>query len=168
MLFAATGVNQKIQPPGGPDTLSGVNVNLGMVLKKPTAPVSSQDVYEALCGAASQDPATLQTSSKLLHDYLARPSTYDHLYTIAAERNTITLDVRRMAIIQFKNGVVGAWKSKRRARSVSVILGMMFADIPIWVARLFDDTMKAGIRALSMSFLHEEDNTVSTHVLSRL
>ncbi|KAF8489124.1 armadillo-type protein [Gautieria morchelliformis] len=77
-------------------------------------PVSSQDVYQALCGAASQDSATLQASTKLLQQYQARPGTYGHLYAIAAEKNTVPLDVRRMAIIQFKNGALGAWKSKRQ------------------------------------------------------
>lgn len=99
-----------------------------MVEKKLTEPVSSQDVYQALCGAASQDPATVQASAKLLKGYQERPGTYGHLYTVAAEKNTVPLDVRRMAIIQFKNGVVGAWKSKRQARSTVVTLSIKIAD----------------------------------------
>ncbi|KAF8592605.1 ARM repeat-containing protein, partial [Ramaria rubella] len=110
-----------------------------MVQPKSTEAVSSQDIYETLCGAASQNPATVQTSSKLLQEYQDRPGTYDQLHIIAAERNTVPLDVRRMAIIQFKNGALGNWKNRR----------------------LFTNDIRANIRARTMSFLYEEDNTVA-------
>ena len=92
-----------------------------MVDSRSAEPPSSQDVYQALCGAASQDPASVRESTKLLQEYQARPGTYNHLYAIAADRDAVPLDVRRMAIIQFKNGALGVWKNRRQAQSMFVI-----------------------------------------------
>lgn len=127
----------------------------------PKEPASPQEVYQALCGAASQDAATVQVSSQLLLGYQDHPGTYDQLHSIAAQRNStpsVPLDVRRMAIIQFKNGALNVWKNKRYSSINPVITA---ADHAIWVfCRLFPEHLRTNVRARTMSFLYEEDNIV--------
>ncbi|KAF8528819.1 ARM repeat-containing protein [Hysterangium stoloniferum] len=109
-----------------------------MVAMKPTEPVSPQEIYQVLCDAASQDPNAVQSSSKSLQEFRDRPGTYEQLHSIAAEKANVPLNVRQMAIIQFKNGALGVWKNKR----------------------LFNAALHDRIRTRSISFLSEEDNII--------
>jgi len=84
---------------------------------KPQEPIPPQDIYQAICGAASQDPSLVQSCTKLLQEFEDHPGTWEQLHAIVAEKTNVALDVRRMAIIQFKNGALNVWKNRRCARS---------------------------------------------------
>jgi hypothetical protein len=128
---------------------------------KPKEPASSQEVYQALCGAASQDAGIVQSSTQLLQGYQDRPGSYDQLHSIAAERTSVPLDVRRMAIIQFKNGALGVWKNKRHVLLIHCQSEQLLTALFESYCRLFTEDLRANIRARTMSFLYEEDNIVS-------
>lgn len=73
---------------------------------------SPEELYNVLCGAASQDPAQVQESAKRLKEILDLPGAFDTLYEIAAQR-TVPLPVRQQSIIQFKNSALGHWRSRK-------------------------------------------------------
>lgn len=84
-----------------------------MVGVKPTEPIPEQQIYDAVCKAASQDPFVMRSATERLQSYVDHPGTWERLHAIAAEKGSVPLDVRRMAIIQFKNGALSSWKNKR-------------------------------------------------------
>jgi hypothetical protein len=94
--------------------LSSFEAGSGMDRQVPTVPrVNEQELYDALCGAASQNAALLQQSSVALKAMIdERFGTYDALQAIAAQK-TVPLPVRQLALIQFKNTAIGHWRSRK-------------------------------------------------------
>ncbi|KAH9943383.1 ARM repeat-containing protein [Epithele typhae] len=93
--------------------------------------VSPEELYNVVCGAASQNPAQVQASTTI-------PGAYDILHEIAAQR-TVPLQVRQQAIIQFKNAATGHWRSRK----------------------LFPPESKQRIRDRCLTFLDEQDDIVA-------
>lgn len=69
------------------------------------------DVFAALRDAVSQDPSKAKSSLERLQEVQKRPSALAEMIRIASEK-TVPLDIRRMAIIHFKNHGVPNWRSK--------------------------------------------------------
>ncbi|KAI0750869.1 ARM repeat-containing protein [Daedaleopsis nitida] len=101
-------------------------------------PIPPQELYNIVCGAASQDPALVQASTARLKEALEIPGEYDVLHEIAAQKS-VPLHVRQQAIIQFKNAATGHWRSRK----------------------LFPPESKARIRERSLTFLDEPDDMIS-------
>ena len=78
----------------------------------PPQPISPEELYNIVCGAASQDPALVQASTTRLKEALDVPGQYDVLHEIAAQKS-VPLHVRQQAIIQFKNAATGHWRSRK-------------------------------------------------------
>lgn len=74
--------------------------------------VSPQELYDVMCGAASQDPARVQASAARLKEMLDLFGTFDALHEIASQK-AVALPVRQQSIIQFKNGALGHWRSRK-------------------------------------------------------
>ncbi|TFY59275.1 hypothetical protein EVJ58_g5888 [Rhodofomes roseus] len=68
---------------------------------------SPEELYNVVCGAASQDPTQLQASATRLKEILQLPGAFETLYEIASQR-TVPLAVRQQSIIQFKNNAVNS------------------------------------------------------------
>jgi hypothetical protein len=78
-----------------------------------TPRVDEQELYNVLCGAASQDASLLQQSTKALKTMIDdRFGTFDTLQSIAAQKS-VPLPVRQLALIQFKNHALGHWRSRK-------------------------------------------------------
>lgn len=78
----------------------------------PPPTVSPEELFNVVCGAASQNPAQVQASTTRLKELLDIPGAYDLLHEIAATK-TVALQVRQQAIIQFKNAATGHWRSRK-------------------------------------------------------
>lgn len=75
--------------------------------------VDPQEVYNAIVGAASQDPARIKASANRLQElYDNYFGTYNTLLEIASQ-SSIDLVVRQQCIIQFKNKALPYWKSRK-------------------------------------------------------
>ncbi|KII94850.1 hypothetical protein PLICRDRAFT_47858 [Plicaturopsis crispa FD-325 SS-3] len=106
----------------------------------PLETVSPNELYDVVCGTASQDYTVMQKSSERLKQMCDMLGTYDGLHAIAAER-TVPLAVRTQSIIQFKNVALSHWR----------------------VRKYLTDEQKATIRARCMTFLEEEDDTIARY-----
>ncbi|KAI0832484.1 ARM repeat-containing protein [Trametes gibbosa] len=102
------------------------------------ASVSAEELFNVVCGAASQNPTQVQASTARLKELLDIPGAYDVLQEIAASK-TVALQVRQQAIIQFKNAATGHWRSRK----------------------LFPQEHKARIRERCMTFLDETDDIIA-------
>ncbi|KAG6903497.1 hypothetical protein C0995_005520 [Termitomyces sp. Mi166 len=100
--------------------------------------VSPTELYEVLNAASSQDPSQLKASHERLKQMLDMFGTYDALHEIAGQR-TVPLAIRQQAIIQFKNAALAHWKSRK----------------------LLNDEHRIRIRNRSLTFLDEEDETIT-------
>lgn len=93
-----------------------INPNKLPMVKPPTdgsdQPVPADQILQALVDATSQDPALLKSSAERLKSYAERPGTWDVIYTAASYRE-LALHVRQVAILQFKNGALTRWKSRK-------------------------------------------------------
>lgn len=78
----------------------------------PTATLSPEELYNVICGAASQDPAQVQASATRLKELLLLSGAYATLYEIASQRS-VSLAVRQQSIIQFKNNAISHWKGRK-------------------------------------------------------
>lgn len=81
-------------------------------MSKQIVEVSPDELYAVVAGAASQDPALVTASATRLKEMLDMHGTFNCLSAIAAQRD-VPLDVRRQAIIQFKNHAINQWRSRR-------------------------------------------------------
>jgi hypothetical protein len=70
------------------------------------------ELLNVVSNAASQDPALVQTATDRLKKLWDLYGIYDGIHTIAARRD-LPLNVRQMAIIQFKNKAVPNWRSRK-------------------------------------------------------
>jgi len=77
-------------------------------------PPSLQQVFQVISDAASQNYVVAQAASQQIDSYKTISGFYASVQEIAMERN-LPLDVRKMAIFQFKNGAPMQW---RRAQYV--------------------------------------------------
>ncbi|KAF8746019.1 hypothetical protein AX14_004306 [Amanita brunnescens Koide BX004] len=110
------------------------NIASGVVIET----VSPQDLFQVITNAASQDPSLVQQSSERLKKMLDMFGTFDALHEIAAQKN-LSLHIRQQAIIQFKNAALGHWKARK----------------------LLSDEQRGRIRARCLSFIDEDDETIS-------
>jgi hypothetical protein len=72
---------------------------------------SAADVYQVLSDAASQDPARVQAGLQGVQTLQKQPGAFAEFQNVAATR-TVDPNIRRQAIIQFKNGVLSHWRSR--------------------------------------------------------
>ncbi|OBZ76700.1 Importin-11 [Grifola frondosa] len=100
--------------------------------------VSPEELYNVMCGAASQNPAQVQQSATRLKELLELFGAFDTLHEIAAQR-TVPLQVRQQSIIQFKNTALGHWRARK----------------------LLSDEQRVRIRARSLTFLDEPDDIIA-------
>lgn len=103
-----------------------------------TETFSPEELYDVVCGAASQDPRQVQASAARLKELLELPGAYDTLHEIAAQ-NTVPLAVRQQSIIQFKNAALSHWKSRK----------------------LLNDEQRTRIRGRCLALLDESDDVIS-------
>lgn len=69
------------------------------------------DIFQALEAASSQDPSRAQAGLKGLEEIQKHPGAFAEMLSIAANR-AAPLNVRRIAIIQFKNVATTQWRSR--------------------------------------------------------
>ena len=122
--------------------------------------ISSEELYNVVCGAASQDPAQLQTSSKRLKELLDSPGALDILHQIATQRD-VPLAVRQQSIIQFRNGINNHWRSRK-----CVIYRLWYASP--WrrfFDRLLSDEQRSQIKLRSLTLLDEPDDMVGIRLV---
>ncbi|KXN86407.1 Importin-11 [Leucoagaricus sp. SymC.cos] len=100
--------------------------------------VDPQEVYQVILDASSQDPSRVQSSSKRLKQMFDMLGTFDALQGIAVQR-TLPTPVRQQAIIQFKNGALGHWRSRK----------------------VLSDDHRVKIRERALSLFDEGDDTIS-------
>lgn len=103
-----------------------------------TETFSPEELYDVVCGAASQDPRQVQASAARLKELLELPGAYDTLHEIAAQK-TVPLAVRQQSIIQFKNAALSHWKSRK----------------------LLNDEQRTRIRGRCLALLDESDDVIS-------
>ncbi|KAH9947240.1 ARM repeat-containing protein [Amylocystis lapponica] len=99
---------------------------------------SPDELYNVVCGAASQNPAQMQASAERLKAILQLSGALDTLHEIAAQK-PVPLPVRQQAIIQFKNTALGHWRARK----------------------LLTDEHRSRIRARCLTLLDEPDDTIS-------
>ncbi|EPT02714.1 hypothetical protein FOMPIDRAFT_1159700 [Fomitopsis schrenkii] len=104
----------------------------------PTETLSPEELYNVICGAASQDPTQLQASATRLKELLLLSGAYETLYEIASQR-TVPLAVRQQSIIQFKNNAVSHWKGRK----------------------FFSEEQRTRTRARCLSLLDETDDVIA-------
>ncbi|KAJ8523493.1 hypothetical protein ONZ45_g125 [Pleurotus djamor] len=100
--------------------------------------VSPEELLDAVSGAASQDPVRVKDCSARLKLFLEVAGTYDLLHEIAIQRQ-LPLAVRQQAIIQFKNGALGHWRSRK----------------------LLSEEQRGRIRARCLLFVDEQDDVIA-------
>ncbi|KAF8341568.1 ran binding protein 11 [Cantharellus anzutake] len=106
------------------------------------------NVFEALRDAVSQDPSRAASSLGRLQEIQKTPSALAKMIQISSDK-TVPLDIRRMAIIQFKNHGTPNWRSKI----------------------LFTPEDRIAVRQTCATFLEENDDTVaqcSAVIISKL
>ena len=77
--------------------------------------VSPEELYQVIVDASSQDVSRIKASSERLQAMLQMFGSYDSLQEIAS-RTTYPLPIRQQAMIQFKNAVLGYWRSRKYAQ----------------------------------------------------
>ncbi|KAK2466318.1 hypothetical protein APHAL10511_001960 [Amanita phalloides] len=100
--------------------------------------VSPQELFQVIADATSENPLLVQQSSKRLKEMVDMFGTFDALHEIASQKH-LSLYIRQQAIIQFKNAALGHWKARK----------------------LLSDEQKERIRSRCLSFIDEDDETVS-------
>ena len=74
--------------------------------------VNPEELYNAICDAASQDPVKIKNAYDRLTRMLEMVGAFDTLAQIATQRD-LPLSVRKQSIIQLKNSSLGHWKSRK-------------------------------------------------------
>lgn len=77
--------------------------------------VSPEELYQVIVDASSQDVSRIKASSERLQAMLQMFGSYDALQEIAS-RTAYPLPIRQQAMIQFKNAVLGYWRSRKYAQ----------------------------------------------------
>lgn len=105
-------------------------------------------LLDTLAAATStSDVATLQRANEQLDEWETDSSYWEALVHIALDRNTTSThdDIRRLAIIRFKNGVLKYWRPRITRHGTVKI----------------SNEAKERIRSALLSVLHEPDRTVA-------
>ena len=123
-----------------------------------TQHASIQEVYEAVSGAASQNPKELSVSAARLKELIDQPGTLDLLQQIAAQK-TAPLHIRQLSIIQVKNVVSTHWRSRRSVGHASC-LSRCSSRRKFPRVRLVLDEQRPTIRDRCLTLLDEEDDVV--------
>ncbi|KAF8623412.1 hypothetical protein AX15_006355 [Amanita polypyramis BW_CC] len=113
---------------------SRLNITTGVAVET----VSPQELLQVITNAASQNPQLVQQSSKRFKEMLDMFGTFDALSEIASQKQ-LSLYIRQQAIIQFKNAALAHWKSRK----------------------LLSDEQRGRIKTRCLSFIDEEDETIS-------
>jgi len=93
--------------------------------------VSPEELYQVIVDASSQDVSRIKASSERLEAMLEMFGSYDALQEIAS-RASYPLPIRQQAMIQFKNAVLGYWRSRKCARlSTHLCLTLEFDQVPV-------------------------------------
>ena len=119
-------------------------------------PPSIQQVFQVISDAASQNYVVAQAASQQIDSFKTISGFYGSVQEIAMERN-LPLDIRKMAIFQFKNGVATLWRRTQYVISHNSVRCICTHNY----ARLYPESIKQNIRARMFSFLDEPDDIVS-------
>jgi hypothetical protein len=124
-------------------------------------PPSLQQVFQVISDAASQNYVIAQAASQQIDSYKTIGGFYASVQEIAMERN-LPLDIRKMAIFQFKNGAPMQWRRTQYVchNSVQFIYISNFRS----ATRLYPESIKQNIRVRMFAFLDEPDDIVSSIV----
>jgi len=76
-----------------------------------TAPLDPPAVFAVLQNATSQNPAQLQAAAKAIEAMHKSADYLQIVQSIALERS-VPLNIRKMAILQFKNVAASQWRTK--------------------------------------------------------
>lgn len=74
-------------------------------------PLNPAEVFSTLQAACSQNYADLKVATAALEVLHKHPDFLDIVQSIAAEKS-VDLNVRKMAILEFKNLAIAQWRSK--------------------------------------------------------
>lgn len=121
-----------------------------------TEHVSREELFKVVTGAASLDPAHMQASSKRLKELMEMQGTAEALFECAADRN-LPLNVRQMAILQFKINAIGIWRSRTK-----YVLYYTTLKNRISIFGRITPDHQVRIKALSFALLDENDPVVSS------
>jgi len=99
------------QHPSGARLLRYLRLFLDFKLKYSPRASIAMDIFQALEMASSQDPARAQAGLKSIQDVQKRQGAFAEMLAIASNR-AAPLDVRRIAIIHFKNTATNQWRSR--------------------------------------------------------
>jgi hypothetical protein len=75
-------------------------------------PVPPEDILDVLKALSSQDPSHLKAAEERLKQFGGQTGTWDTIHRFAADPS-LPLDVRKQALIQFKNGALQRWRSRK-------------------------------------------------------
>ena len=81
-----------------------------------TTPLDPPAVFKALQNATSQNPAQLRAAAKAIEAMHKSADYLQIVQSIALERS-VPLDIRKMAILQFKNVATSQWRTKMYVRA---------------------------------------------------
>ena len=110
-------------------------------------------IFQVLQDAASQNYLVAQAASAQLEVFKMIPGVFYTVQMAANERN-LPLDVRKMAIFQFKNVVPQQWRRLQCVRHPSCKPRRLTAH------RLYPENVKQDIRSGMFRFLDEPDDIV--------
>ncbi|KIP12739.1 hypothetical protein PHLGIDRAFT_97377 [Phlebiopsis gigantea 11061_1 CR5-6] len=100
--------------------------------------VNPEELYNAICDAASQDPVKIKNAYDKLKRMLEMVGAFDTLSQITTQRN-LPLPVRKQSIIQLKNSSLGHWKSRK----------------------LMTDDQRTNIKRRCLELLYEPDDVIA-------
>lgn len=86
----------------------------GVQLGVQTQAANPEEVFQVVQASTSQDVATMTAGSERLKALLEQQGTHAILLEIAAQ-TTLPLNVRQLAILQFKNHIGSRWRNRRCA-----------------------------------------------------
>jgi len=75
-------------------------------------PVQSEDVLRVLQLLSSQDPQVFKNAEEQLKQFGEQPGTWDLVHHHASQKN-LPLNLRKQALIQFKNVAISRWRSRK-------------------------------------------------------
>ncbi|KAI5893425.1 ARM repeat-containing protein [Schizophyllum commune H4-8] len=113
----------------------------GVQLGVQTQVANPEEVFQVVQASTSQDVATMTAGSERLKALLEQQGAHAILLEIAAQ-TTLPLNVRQLAILQFKNHIGSRWRNRR----------------------LLTDGHRTHMRTLLLSFLDETDETIASCV----
>jgi hypothetical protein len=80
-------------------------------------PVQPGDILRVLQALSSQDPSAFKGAEEQLKQFGEQPGTWELVHQYAAQKD-LPLDLRKQALIQFKNSAVTRWRSRKGVLSL--------------------------------------------------